>query len=125
MLGQMWHFAYAVRYNRVAEWEANARLALHGSSAALPAKPRSVLASTGRVAPHNFRTPAGTVRPRSQRAVMRDFFRKYDGDTESIISAYANAERTGEATRSSDTAGLTPEEYARALLNDGIKKGWL
>ena len=61
----------------------------------------------------------------SQRDVMRNLFRGYSGDAESVISAYANLERTGEVRRLSNKSGLEPEAYARALLNDGLRKGWL
>ena len=125
LLSQMWHFAYAVRYNLVTEWEKNAYFALHGPLAAFPMKPRSAVESASRVVSHNRTGSATTSRPRSQRAVMRELFRKYAGDTERTVSEYASAERAGEAPRSSNKAGLAPEVYARALLNDGMKKGWL
>ena len=51
---------------------------------------------------------------------MREIYAKYRGNTEAVISAYANAERRGEAPRANNTSGLKPEEYARPLLNDGF-----
>ena len=56
---------------------------------------------------------------------MRDLFVLHRDNPERIISAYAAAERNGEAPRENNTSGLTPERYAKALLNDGLKKGWL
>lgn len=126
MLTKMWHFAYPVRYGRISEWEANARAGLSGPVTSLSVKPQSAVATLSRAAAvRNAGHTAGTGRPRTQRAVMRELFSKYAGDTDRVISAYASAERSGETSRSSNTSGLKPEEYARALLNDGLKKGWL
>jgi hypothetical protein len=126
ILIQTWHFAYPVRYGRVAEWEANVRAALLGSVTKLMVEPQSWASAPVQASgPDNSRNAAAIVRPRTQRAVMRELFTKFRGDTERVISAYANAERNGEALRSSNTSDLKPEEYARALLDDGLKKGWL
>lgn len=56
---------------------------------------------------------------------MRDLFARYRSDPARIISAYAAAERSGEVPRQSNSRGLGAEMYAKALLNDGLKKGWL
>jgi hypothetical protein len=126
ILDQIWHFAYPVRYGRVAEWEAKARVVLLGASAAFSVNSRRVGAPPSQSpATSHFRNQTGTPRPRTQRAVMRDLFLEYGGDTERIISAYANAERNGQALRSRNSSDLRPEQYARALLSDGLKKGWL
>jgi len=62
---------------------------------------------------------------RSQRDVMRDLWSVHGPDEERVVKAYAQAERDEEATRGSNTYNQTAEEYARRLLYDGLKKGWL
>jgi hypothetical protein len=125
ILGQMWHFSYAVRYGRVSEWEAKARVALCGAAtAARSDQPKTI------AVPHaerrNVQRLTGSTRFRStQRAIMQRLVVEHGGDIERVITAYANAERNGEATRSRNTSNLGPEAYARALLNDGMRKGWL
>lgn len=61
----------------------------------------------------------------SQRDIMRQLWRQYRGDATAIIRAWARAERSGEAVRASNVRGLSPEDYGRRLLDDGIKKGWI
>lgn len=119
-LVQIWHFAYPVRYGRLPEWEAQARAALQDSTARLPIKsspPSRVELGT--------RKAVSRGRTRTQRDVMREVYAAYRNDLERVIVEYAAAERRGEARRSSNATGMKPEEYARALLNDGLKKGWL
>lgn len=60
----------------------------------------------------------------SQRDVMRDIFARFS-DHERIIREYAAAERRGQVARRRNKSGVSPEEYARLLLLDGLKKGWL
>lgn len=123
-LVQIWHFAYAVRYGRVQEWEAQAQAALHTSPTRLPIKaPRT----TGAAVQPSVGSPMSPVsrRRRTQRDVMREVYARYGNDLERVIREYAAAERRGEAPRSSNTTGMKAEDYARALLNDGLKKGWL
>ncbi len=126
ILGRMWHFAYAVRYARLTEWEANARSAISGGNPASGAKPptRAALATEPNPAAIPGSAASG-MRPTSQRAVMRELFVRHHGNPEQIISAYAAAECRGEAPRVSNRLGLKPTDYAKALLNDGLKKGWL
>ena len=64
-------------------------------------------------------------RPRSQRDVMRQFYRQCGGNETLVVAAYARAEAAGEVQRKRNQNGLTPEEYAKALFRDGEKKGWL
>lgn len=71
----------------------------------------------------NGRTESG--RPLSQRDVMRSVYAKCGGDDERAVREYAEAERRGEVQRSSNAYSLSPEQYARALLADGKRKGWL
>lgn len=62
----------------------------------------------------------------TQRDKMRQIWAtNRNRDFEAVISAYAQAERDGEVARKRGTDRVDPEAYARALLKDGIKKGWL
>ncbi len=61
----------------------------------------------------------------TQRDVMRNLFRRFGGDHDRIVAAYAAAERAGDVQRASNVRGMEPEEYAERLYQDGIKKGWL
>jgi len=67
------------------------------------------------------RTRGGTT----QRDIMRRLWRRHEGDTEAIVRAWARAEASGEAHRASNVYDLSPKDYGRRLLNDGIKKGWI
>jgi len=60
-----------------------------------------------------------------QRDVMRRIWARCKPNEERAVREYAAAERRGEAERASNAHGRTAEQYARALLNDGLKKGWL
>jgi hypothetical protein len=126
ILGWMWHFAYAVRYDKLSEWELNARSAISGGKIGPGAKAPTLtaLASEPKPAAHPG-SPAIGMRPTSQRAVMRELFVRHRGNPEHIIVAYAAAEYGGEVPRASNRSGLKPAEYAKALLSDGLKKGWL
>ena len=59
-----------------------------------------------------------------QRDMMRDLIAKHGNNESQVCMAYAAAERRGEVNRNSDKYGLTPEDYARRLWRDGLKKGW-
>lgn len=72
--------------------------------------------------PSNHRPGIPPVR---QRDVMRRLFVRFAPDTRRVISEYAAAERRGEVLRYRNTRNQSPEEYARRLLADGVKKGWL
>lgn len=61
----------------------------------------------------------------TQRDVMRNLHRRFGGDHDRIVAAYAAAERSGNVKRASNVRGMEPEEYAERLYQDGIKKGWL
>lgn len=61
----------------------------------------------------------------SQRDVMRRLYREAGGHDEDTVTAYAEAERAGEVERKSDVNATSPEDYARALVRDGLIKGWL
>jgi hypothetical protein len=61
----------------------------------------------------------------TQRDVMRDLDRRFEGDQDKVVAAYAAAERRGDVKRASNVHAITPEEYARRLYADGVKKGWM
>jgi hypothetical protein len=61
----------------------------------------------------------------SQRDVMRAIWARCAPDEERAVREYAAAEQCGEAPRKQNTHGLSAEQYARALLSDGLAKGWL
>ncbi|WP_205589621.1 hypothetical protein [Chachezhania antarctica] len=62
----------------------------------------------------------------SQRDAMRRFWQEHRNQgAEAVINAYAKAEMSGEVERRNNSSKRDPYEYARALLNDGLKKGWL
>jgi hypothetical protein len=61
----------------------------------------------------------------TQRDMMRRIYARYAPDEARIVREYAAAEQRGEVQRLRNESGLSPEEYAKALLADGQKKGWL
>lgn len=61
---------------------------------------------------------------KNQRDGMRAAYRT-SGNEVGAVALYAGFERDGRVTRRSDVRGITPEQYARALLHDGQRKGWL
>ena len=56
---------------------------------------------------------------------MRRLYYEYDGEKTAVVQAYAQAERNGEVLRKRNEYGLTPEQYAERLYNDGEKNGWI
>jgi len=61
----------------------------------------------------------------SQRDVMRELNRRFGGDQDKVVAAYAAAERCGDVQRASNVRDIDPEEYARRLYADGVAKRWL
>lgn len=61
----------------------------------------------------------------TQRDVMRELDRRFGGDHDQVVAAYAAAERRGDVKRASNVLGMAPEEYAERLYRDGVAKGWL
>lgn len=122
-LHQIWHFAYAVRYGRISQWERQLKAVLEEPTVPLSDTP-SLSAMPVRT---ETRQPSFSAigRPRTQRAVMRQIYAACRHDPERVILEYAAAERRGEVSRSSNSTAMRAEDYARALLNDGLKKGWL
>lgn len=62
-----------------------------------------------------------------QREMMRLLWASGGGspDTESVVREYAARELAGEVERGSNRSDLSPADYARRLLADGLAKGWL
>jgi hypothetical protein len=60
-----------------------------------------------------------------QRESMLELIEQYRGNKQSVIAAYARAERRGEVAHESNKSAYTPEQYARRLWQDGIRKGWI
>ena len=61
----------------------------------------------------------------TQRDKMRKLFARYHGNEVAIASAYAHAEENGEIQRKSNSHNLDSITYAKALIRDERKKGWL
>lgn len=61
----------------------------------------------------------------TQRDVMRNLNRRFNGDHDKVVAAYAAAERRGEVARASNVLDMEPEEYARRLYRDGVNRGWI
>jgi hypothetical protein len=61
----------------------------------------------------------------SQRDYMRELVGRFGHDEERVVREYAVAEKRGEVERKSNSHRITAEQYARALWNDAVKKGWL
>lgn len=61
----------------------------------------------------------------NQRDYMRMLYQQHNGNNAEIIDNYALAEEEGIVTRASNAYDLTPIQYARRLLKDGIRKRWI
>jgi hypothetical protein len=61
----------------------------------------------------------------TQRECMKVLYKQQKGKEALIVKAYAEAERKGDVARKSNKYNLSAESYARALLKDGIRKGWI
>ena len=83
---------------------------------------RAIRAPSGDVAPQPPTQTSGQV---TQRGVMRQVWARLGPDEARVIAVYAAEERAGRAPRESNTHGKSPEEYARLLLYNGLKIGWL
>ena len=60
-----------------------------------------------------------------QRDKMRELYAKYAGRKDACVAGYAEAERTGVVARRRDSQSLSPEAYAAALFEDGVRKLWI
>lgn len=56
---------------------------------------------------------------------MRQIWARCRPDEEKAVREYGAAESAGEVERTSNSHGWSAEQYARALLRDGMRKGWL
>ena len=61
----------------------------------------------------------------TQRDKMNELFAHYGGDEEATVAAYAQAEEKREIDRKSNTHNLDAISYAKALMRDGKRRGWL
>lgn len=57
--------------------------------------------------------------------MMRRLVTRFGRDEDKVVEEYAAAEQRGEVERKSNDYATPPEHYARALWNDGVRKGWL
>lgn len=61
----------------------------------------------------------------TQRSVMRDIYRHFDGNHDKVVAAYAAAERLGQVGRASNIRGMESAEYAERLFRDGVRRDWI
>lgn len=87
--------------------------------------PKRMLRSPGRCSVSTLLREVPVMARTTQRDVMRDLNRRFDGDHEKLVAAYAAAERRGDVKRASNVRGMEPEEYAERLYRDGTMKGWI
>lgn len=66
-----------------------------------------------------------TGKPISQRDYMRELLVQFGSDRDRVCIAYAQAEHDGVVSRSRNANAMSPEDYAVALWEDGVNKGWL
>jgi hypothetical protein len=71
------------------------------------------------------KAPVRSAPRKSQRDVMQDIYNAHGPDVDRVVREYASAERRGEVDRARNAKAITAEAYARALLSDGERKGWL
>ena len=62
---------------------------------------------------------------KSQMEAMITIYKRFNGDKEKTVNAYAYLEKEGSVPRKSNSHNWNPLTYSKALFNDGIKKGWL
>lgn len=61
----------------------------------------------------------------TQREYMRTLHREMGPNRTSVCTAYAQGERAGMVSRHRNSHDQSPEDYARTLWDDGVRKGWL
>lgn len=61
----------------------------------------------------------------TQRDKMRELYRHRSNDIDTIIQKYVEAEKQGEVQRNSNSRLIDAYEYAKRLLSDGLRKGWI
>jgi hypothetical protein len=60
-----------------------------------------------------------------QRDMMRELVAKFGAREDVVVREYAKAEKAGLVPRTRNAHSRSPENYARALWRDAMKKGWL
>jgi hypothetical protein len=103
-------------------WDAHAAHVCHGATGPTEEVRK---ADFRRKFGHLFRGDGVAAAPSKQRDVMRKLWAIHEPDEDRTIREYAAAERRGEVGRTRNTYDISPEEYARRLLADGLHKGWL
>lgn len=61
----------------------------------------------------------------TQRLIMAEVWMDHGKDPLKAILAYAKKEDSGLVLRKSNKHSLSAENYAKRLLCDGLRKGWL
>jgi hypothetical protein len=56
---------------------------------------------------------------------MRRLWSEHGGNHDAVVRAFAEAERNGEVVRRSNVRGTNSVAYAKRLLADGLRKGWI
>jgi hypothetical protein len=70
-------------------------------------------------------TSPGAPREATQRAVMRRLWSRHDGDEAAVVAEWVAMVQSGGVERRSNERGQTDREYARRLIYDGKKRGWI
>ncbi|MEK7656119.1 MAG: uracil-DNA glycosylase family protein [Elusimicrobiota bacterium] len=115
----IWHYSYTRRgSDKVPRFEEQLKRALQSDLASISgdAHPKGSHSARGR------ETLPQTMK---QRELMRELFARHGGNEDSVVAAYAVAERSGRVQRVSDNHKLSSEEYGMRLFYDGTKKGWI
>ena len=102
--------------------------ALLGEAIGAPKEVVTSIRGGSQVASRAASVPAqgsASKRRASQRDMMRRLYAKFGSDESRVVREYADAESRGEVLRQSNAYDMDAEEYARRLLKDGKKKGWL
>jgi hypothetical protein len=56
---------------------------------------------------------------------MLDLWIAHGKDKARVISAYAKSEMSGVAIRLRNTHNISSAQYAKRLLQDGLRRGWI
>lgn len=116
-----WHPVEAARPARPAAYPTNWRGPLARPSDPLVRVPgRPPPAASGGTGSEHF-LPRGE----SQRDVMKRLWARHGGEVDAVVRSWAAAVRSGAAERRSNARGEGDEDYARRLIYDGRRKGWL
>jgi len=61
----------------------------------------------------------------NQRTYMRQLYKQYGNNESVLVTEYAKAEKNNIVPRKKNTYKISAEQYAKALYQDGIRKGWI